>query len=147
MVHSIIEKQQGAVLMVVLLFCSLTVIIVLFGLESAILQNKMAYNYRLELVEHTKAQSSLDSCQQAFWQYPHIYPSCAAQVDFLQFVPDAQPVVSPSDADALMQGQDFYRIYSSPALKVRLQSTIAIRRTKTGVVKEIKRKTWEEIRD
>jgi len=170
---SVIKKQQGAVLIIVLLFCSISIITMLFGLESALLQNKMASNYHFELVEYTKAQKSLDRCQQAFWHYPDIYPACAVQVDFLQWVPDPKPAEAPW-GDSLTQlenpvqiyeqayehayeqgyqtaheidGQTFYKIYSDPQLKVRLQSTIAIRRTKTGVIKEIKRKTWEEIRE
>lgn len=131
-------KEQGAVLIIVLLFSSLLAVIVLFSWEFAILQNKMAHNYSAEVLERIKAQVSLESfqhdCSQNYFSQNYF-----SNVEFLQFVPDL--------ASGDSSGLEYYRIYSDPNLKVKLQATIAIRRTKNGAIQEIKRKTWEEIRD
>ncbi len=123
------NKEQGSVLIVVLLLSSLLAVIVLFSWEFAVLQNKMAYNYSAEALERIKAQASLEH---------RIYSLC--DIEFIQFVPDT-PLSSESS------GLEYYRVHSDPYLKVKLQATIAIRRTKNGAIQEIKKKTWEEVRD
>lgn len=135
------RKEQGSVLIVVLLFSSLVAVLALFSVEFAILQNKMATNYSAEVLERIKAQVSLDRRQHDLFQnYVRYEAESRSGIEFIQYVPDS-PILSESS------GTEYYRIYSDPGLKLQLQATIAIRRTKNGAIQKITRKTWEEVRD
>lgn len=127
------KNQKGTVFIMVLLFSNLLAAAVLFSWNSAILQNKMAANHLTIVKDFIKAEASLNNIQAALAKNP-------ALGIHLQFVSD-NPIEAP------LAGVDYYRIHSDKNLKVKLQAIIAVYRDKDGIIREVKRKTWEEIRD
>lgn len=126
------KKDQGAVLVMVLLFSSLLAVIVLFSWSSALLQNKMAHNYAVEVLDLAKAEASLEEIQGEL-----VYNRTLGT--HLQFVPNAE-------MEGDLSGIDYYEIQSDPQLKVKLKATIAVHRDPNGLVQQVIRKTWEEMR-
>lgn len=127
------KNQKGTVFIMVLFFSSLLAAAVIISWNTAILQNKMAANHLTIAQDFIKAEASLNNIQRALVQNP-------ALGTHLQFESD-------NLLESPLAGVDYYQIHSDPNLKVKLQAIIAIYRDKNGIARELKRKTWEEVRD
>lgn len=128
---SINPKQAGSILIIVLLLSALSAATLLFSWNSAILQNKMACNYVESVQALAKAEESLNQVEAVFVRDLRVG-------SYLGFK-------SLGESEQSLAGMYYYRIYSDPNFKVRLQAVVEVERDEIGEIKKVKRKTWEEM--